>query len=104
MDFILAYITAKDKEQALSIGRALVEGRLAACVNVVDGMSSVYRWGGEVCVDSEAILIAKTSTEKFEALTACVKEMHTYECPCIVSIPIISGNPAYLTWLGEQVG
>jgi periplasmic divalent cation tolerance protein len=104
MDFVLAYITTKDKEQALAIGRALVEGRLAACVNVIDGMASVYRWGGEVCVDSEAILIAKASAEKFDALAARVKEMHTYECPCIVSIPIAGGSNDYLAWLGEQAG
>jgi len=101
--YVLAYITAKDKTQALSIGRALVEERLAACVNVIDGMISVYRWEGEINEDHEAILIAKTSSEKFNALTERVKQLHTYDCPCVISIPIINGNKEYLDWLGENV-
>jgi periplasmic divalent cation tolerance protein len=103
-NFVIAYITAKDKAQALSIGRILVEERLAACVNVIDGMTSIYRWEGRICEDGEAILIVKTSAEKFEALTERVKQLHTYTCPCVVSIPIIGGNPAYLEWLGENAG
>ncbi len=103
-DYVLAYITAKDKPQALSIGRTLVEERLAACVNVIDNMTSIYRWEGEINEDSEAVLIAKTSAEKFEALTERVKQLHTYTCPCVVLIPIIGGNQGYLEWLGESVG
>ncbi|MDR2693297.1 MAG: divalent-cation tolerance protein CutA [Chitinispirillales bacterium] len=103
-NFVLAYITAKDRAQALSIGRTLVEERLAACVNVIDNMTSVYRWEGEINEDSEAILIVKTSTEKFEALAERVKRLHTYTCPCVISIPIIGGNKEYLDWLGENAG
>jgi len=101
-NFVLAYITAKDKPQALSIGRALVEERLAACVNVIDNMTSVYRWEGELNEDNEVVLIAKTSAETFEALTERVKQLHTYTCPCVVLIPIIGGNKSYLEWLGEN--
>jgi periplasmic divalent cation tolerance protein len=103
-NFVIAYVTAKDKAQALSIGRALVEERLAACVNVIDNIASVYRWEGEICEDGEAVLIAKTSAEKFEALTERVKQLHTYTCPCVVSIPITGGNKGYLDWLGENAG
>jgi len=98
--FVLAYITAKDKPQALSIGRALVEERLAACVNVIDNMTSIYRWEGEISEDCEAVLIAKTSSDKFDALTERVKELHTYSCPCVVSIPVLGGSKDYLDWLG----
>jgi len=101
-NFVLAYITAKDKSQALSIGRALVEERLAACVNIIDNMTSIYRWEGEINEDSEVVLIAKTSADKFEALTERVKELHTYTCPCVVSIPIVGGNKEYLDWLDEN--
>jgi periplasmic divalent cation tolerance protein len=101
-NYVIAYITAKDKAQALSIGRALVEERLAACVNVIDNMTSIYRWDGEINEDSEAVLIAKTSAEIFEQLTERVKQLHTYTCPCVVSIPIIGGNKDYLNWLGEN--
>jgi len=100
--FALVYITAKDKAQALSIGRALVEERLAACVNVIDGMTSIYRWEGEINEDGEAVLIAKTSADKFEALAERVKQLHTYACPCVISMPIINGGKDYLDWLGEN--
>jgi len=103
MDFVFAYITAKDRDQAMSIGRALVEERLAACVNVFDGMTSIYRWEGEINTDSEAVLIAKTTAGKFPPLAARVKQLHTYTCPCVVSIPIADGGAAYLGWLSEQV-
>ncbi|MDR2577559.1 MAG: divalent-cation tolerance protein CutA [Chitinispirillales bacterium] len=102
MDFVLAYITAKNREQALSIGQTLVEERLAACVNVLDSMTSIYWWEGKICTDNEAVLIAKTASEKFQALTARVKQLHTYTCPCVVSLPITGGNEGYLDWLAEQ--
>jgi periplasmic divalent cation tolerance protein len=101
-NFVIAYITAKDKSQALSIGRVLVEERLAACVNVIDNITSIYRWDGEINEDNEAVLIAKTSSDKFDALTERVKQLHTYDCPCVVSIPITGGNKEYLDWLGES--
>jgi len=100
---VLAYITAKDSEQAMAIGKALVCERLAACVNVIGGMTSIYRWNGEVNTDDEAVLIAKTSSAKFEALTARIKQLHTYECPCVISIPVTGGSREYLGWLSEQV-
>jgi periplasmic divalent cation tolerance protein len=101
VDFIIAYITTKDRDQALAIGRALVEERLAACVNVIGGMTSIYRWDGEICTDDEAVLIAKTSACKFGALSARVKQLHTYTCPCVVSIPITGGSEEYLCWLAQ---
>jgi periplasmic divalent cation tolerance protein len=103
MDFVLAYITAKDKDQAMTIGRTLVEEHLAACVNVIDGMTSVYRWDGEICTDSEAVLIAKTSSAKFGPLADRVKQLHSYTCPCVVSIPIAGGGSDYLNWLSGEI-
>jgi periplasmic divalent cation tolerance protein len=104
MNFILAYITTKDKEQALSVGKILVEEHLAACVNIFDNMTSVYRWDEKICSDNEAVLIAKTAAEKFEQLCKRVKELHTYDCPCVVSIPITDGNSQYLEWLAANLG
>jgi periplasmic divalent cation tolerance protein len=103
MDFIFTYITTKDKEQALTIGKTLVDERLAACVNILDSMTSIYRWKEEICTDSEAVLIAKTTSEKIELLTMRVKQLHSYDCPCIVSIPITDGNKEYLDWLAQQL-
>ncbi len=99
---IVVYITTRDRDEAMRIGRVLVEDRLAACVNVVDGMHSLYWWEGEVQQDSETVLIAKTREFYFSALVERVKGMHSYECPCVLSLPILDGNPGYLDWIQSE--
>lgn len=101
MEAILTYITTKDKQQARLIGKTLVEERLAACVNIIDGMQSIYWWEGAISEDNEAILIAKTRNSLLEKLTDRVKSLHTYTCPCIIAIPISGGNRDYLRWIKE---
>jgi len=101
LELILVYITTKDKQQARLIGKTLVEERLAACVNIIDGMQSIYWWEGAINEDNEAILIAKTRNSLLEKLTDRVKSLHTYTCPCIVAIPISGGNTDYLGWIKE---
>ncbi|NLP02055.1 MAG: divalent-cation tolerance protein CutA [Fibrobacter sp.] len=101
MEAILTYITTKDKQQARLIGKTLVEERLAACVNIIDGMQSIYWWEGAISEDNEAILIAKTRNSLLEKLTNRVKSLHTYTCPCIIAIPISGGNRDYLGWIKE---
>jgi periplasmic divalent cation tolerance protein len=93
------YITTHDKEQARSIGRVLVEEHLAACVNIIDGMESIYFWNNSICEDKEVILIAKTREDLLTELTQRVKSLHSYECPCIVALPITGGNQEYLNWI-----
>lgn len=95
------HITTSSKEEARKIGRILVEERLAACVNILDGMESIYRWKGKIEEANECVLIAKTSYSKVRALTNRVKELHSYSCPCIVSLTITEdeGNKEYLDWL-----
>jgi periplasmic divalent cation tolerance protein len=95
----LVYMTARDKPQALAIGRYLVEQRLAACVNVLDGMTSVYQWQGKPEEASEVVLIAKTEARLVKALIAAVQSQHSYEVPCVLTLPILEGNPDYLAWL-----
>ena len=102
MTAFFVYITASDTSEATRIGRALVEDRLAACANVINGMTSIYRWQDEICEDAEAVLIAKTSGDKITALTERVKALHSYDCPCIAALPITDGNPAFLNWIEEQ--
>lgn len=102
MDLRLVYMTAGSRDEAKKIGRALVEERLAACANVIDGMESVYWWQGKLTEDREAVLIAKTRAELVPALTQRVKELHSYTVPCIVALPILAGNPAYLEWLTAE--
>jgi periplasmic divalent cation tolerance protein len=85
------------------IARALVEERLAACVNVVPGVVSVYRWKGAVEREGELLLVIKTMAEQVDALKARLLELHPYELPEVVVIPIVGGHGAYLDWLAEQV-
>lgn len=99
---LFVYVTAGDREAALTIGRALVDARLAACANVIGGMESVYRWQGAVEQASEAVLILKTRASLLDDLTAKVKALHDYDCPCVVAMPIAGGNAEYLDWIAEQ--
>ena len=99
---VSVYITTADKAEALAIGRALVAARLGACANVIDGMRSIYRWQGAVAEDDEAVLIVKTTEGRAAAVIERVRELHSYDCPCVVVLPILAGNPDYLTWIEEQ--
>ena len=98
----MIYVTASSREEALRIGRHIVAERLAACANVLPGISSVYRWQGEVQEEGEAALILKTRSDLVEPLTARVKDLHSYDCPCVVALPITSGNPDFLQWIAEE--
>ncbi len=100
----MIYVTAPDREAALSLARTLVGERLAACANVLDGATSVYWWEGKVCEDSEAVLICKTRADLAESVVKRVRELHSYACPCVVVLPIEGGNPAYLEWIGTETG
>lgn len=97
----LVYITTKDKQEAKSIGKTLVKERLAACVNIVEGMESIYRWEGEIVEDTETILIAKTPYHNVKDLTERVKTLHSYDCPCIISLQLTEqeGNEEYQRWI-----
>jgi periplasmic divalent cation tolerance protein len=99
----LIYITAADKEEARAIGRHLVQSKLAACVNIWDQMNAMYEWQGEFQDDLEAVMIAKTTEDRVSSLISAVRERHSYECPCIVAVPIADGNPDFLQWIEDRV-
>ncbi len=101
-NYCVVYVTAGSVEEAERIASALVEGRHAACVTVVGPVRSIYRWKGEVERADEVLLIAKTRTEKFEALRAVVKAAHSYEVPEIIALPLEAGEAAYLNWIDEN--
>jgi len=84
------------------IARALVEERIAACVNIVPGITSIYRWKGAVEQEAELLLVIKTTGERVEQLKARLLQLHPYELPEVVVIPIVGGHQAYLDWLAEQ--
>jgi periplasmic divalent cation tolerance protein len=96
------YVTAGSRDEALSIGRAVVQERLAACANVLDGIASIYWWQGALEQAGEAVLILKTRAELVERLSARIRELHSYECPCVVALPIAAGNPDYLDWIARE--
>jgi periplasmic divalent cation tolerance protein len=100
---VVALSTAGTAEDAERIARALVESRLAACVNVVPGVVSVYRWKGEVCRDEERLLVIKTRADRLEALRGALVGLHPYEVPELLALPVAAGHAPYLAWLDESV-
>lgn len=102
MELRFVYMTAASREEAKRIGRTLVEERLAACANVLDGMESVYWWQGRLTEEREAVLVAKTRADLVAALTERVRALHSYTVPCVVALPILDGNPAYMEWLANE--
>jgi periplasmic divalent cation tolerance protein len=102
MSQILVYITTAGRDEAERIGTLLVERRLAACVNMIDGMRSIYWWEGKMDRAEETILLAKTKAGLLEELTALVKSVHSYKCPCVVALPIVGGHPDFLRWIDEE--
>jgi periplasmic divalent cation tolerance protein len=98
----LVYMTAGNIEEATKLGRALVEEGLAACINILPGMTSLYWWQDNLQHDEELVVLAKTAADKVEALTARVRELHSYDCPCVVAVPIEGGNPEFLRWIESE--
>jgi periplasmic divalent cation tolerance protein len=101
-EYVLVLTTLPDDVDASAFGRSLVEDRLAACVNLLPTMQSVYRWEGHVEQESERQLIIKTTRDRTLALWDRVRELHPYEVPEFVVVPIVDGNDAYLRWIGES--
>ena len=101
--YLMAYATAADADEARRIAKALVEERLAACVNIIGRIESVYHWEGEVQFAGEAALIAKTTEDCFDALVERIRELHSYELPCIVAVPLAQGEAAFLGWIRDNV-
>ncbi len=99
---LIALSTCPSPELAERIAEALVQRGCAACVNMVPGMTSVYRWKGEVCRDAETLLIMKTTATAYPALESTVMELHTEELPELITVPITGGLPGYLAWVSEQ--
>lgn len=95
---VIVLITSGSQEEARTIARVLVEERLAACVNIVPGIESHYRWQGKLETAFEWLLLVKSSREQFDALSARVKALHSYDCPEIVAVAPEAVEPAYLKW------
>ena len=101
MEYIIVFITVPNLEVGEKLGNVLVEEKLAACVNITSEIKSLYFWKGSIEHDSEYLLIIKTRRDTFENLEKKVKEIHPYEVPEIVAMPIILGTKEYLNWIDE---
>lgn len=99
MKTYLVYMTAADAAEAEKVGAALVEKRLAACVNVLDGIRSMFWWDGAVQKENEVAFIAKTAEDRLEALTQEVRAQHSYDVPCVVALPMEGGDAEFLDWI-----
>lgn len=99
---VVVYITAGNAEEAEKIANGLVKEGLAACVNIVPSVKSVYRWKGDICNDSEILLIAKSRNSFIKKIIEWVKENHSYETPEIIALPIIDGSKDYLKWIDDS--
>lgn len=100
--FNFVYCTCESTEQARLIGKIIVQERLAACANILPSMISLYWWEGQIQEDQETVLVFKTTFELLESLAQRVKELHSYSIPCIIALPIVSGNPDYLEWIRKE--
>jgi periplasmic divalent cation tolerance protein len=96
------FVSCGSEEEALNIGCALVEERLAACANMVSPVRSIYRWEGKICDEKEWLLVIKTRQSLFEELSRRVKALHSYSVPEIIALPITGGTPPYLNWIEEN--
>jgi len=101
---VVVFITASSSDEARSIATALVERRLAACVNIAPGVRSLFRWQGKVEDQEEVLMVVKSRGDLLPSIIEAVKELHSYSVPEVIAIPILAGSPDYLHWLDESVG
>lgn len=101
-DYRLVLCTCPDKDTAIDLARTLVQERLAACVSLTPGILSVYRWDSEVQQDEEVLLLIKTRDARVASLTDRLRQIHPYEVPEIIAVPVTDGLPQYLSWVTES--
>ena len=99
----LVYVTTKNQEEARKIARLLIQKRLIACANILSPIVSCYKWKGKYIEEKEVVLILKTQKDLFKTLKESLLEVHSYETPCIVFIPISKGHEPFLSWISSQL-
>ena len=102
MDPVLVYVTAANDEEARLLAETLVNEGLAACANIISGVRSIFRWQGRVESSTETLCLFKSTAGRFAALNRRVLELHSYETPCVVALPLADGNPAFLEWISAS--
>ncbi len=102
-EHIMAMTTTGDEESAVVLARALLERRIVACVNIVPRVRSLYRWKGTIEDDAECVLLMKTRADRYHALASALDELHTYDVPELIVLPIEQGSAAYLGWIDDSI-
>ncbi|MBI2903473.1 MAG: divalent-cation tolerance protein CutA [Candidatus Methylomirabilis oxyfera] len=101
---IVVLITTSSMIEAEAIGRALVEERVAACVNIIPGLRSLFRWEGKIEQQEETLMLVKSRSERLPSILEAVKRLHSYAVPEVIALPVLAGSPDYLAWIDESVG
>ena len=101
MEYLIVFMTASNREEAMKIVRTLLEERLIACGNIVDSVSSLFWWKGEIEEEKEVLVIMKSNEKLFKKLPKRVKELHSYDVPEILALPVVEGSQAYLEWMKD---
>jgi len=104
MNYIVALVTVPSEEVGTAVAHALLDRRLAACVNIVPAVNSLYVWEGELCSDDEVLLVIKSKAALFDELASVVQDAHPYDVPEIIALPIVAGSQDYLDWIEEVTG
>jgi periplasmic divalent cation tolerance protein len=99
---LIVFVTVSSQEEGERIGSSLVESKLAACVNVLPQVSSIFSWQGKIEKDGEVLLLIKTTRERMDDLAARIKEMHSYDLPEILAVPVFAGSRDYIDWVQQE--
>lgn len=102
IQYIVIFVTTKDKKQAVQISHGLLGQKLIACANIINGVQSIFRWQGKIDSSKEALLVLKTKRSLFKKVEARVKALHSYQTPEIIALPIVSGSQDYLNWIDSS--
>ena len=103
INYIVVLVTAKDKKEAVKIAQGLLEPKLIACANIIDGVQSLFRWQSKIDSSKEVLLVLKTKKILFKRIVAKVKSLHSYQTPEIIALPIVHGCDDYLSWISSSV-
>lgn len=103
-DEVVVFVTTSSEEEARNIANALIDQKLVACANIVPSVNSIFRWQNQICREGEVLIMLKSVRQRMDALIEKVKEMHSYEVPEIIALPVIAGSKEYLDWVRSETG